>query len=277
METSESVNITFHGSKPWPVIRGSQYVPWGARVALTLHLDKVCSNNTSYVCHHRKVLANNRDDSCFLIFPLRNDGTNSLIGLLPCTTPPISYHHTSFLFSYSIHLFIYYLPSPHLFFLSVYRVFVLEEDSDSVSRGAFFSLLHLSFILLLYVFHAGKGSSSCMQQAACSVWSCPIRDLTVWCYSPQPRGILSLSSSLTVILFSFPITDYFILFSDMYFLNLAPKPLPHSPELSLFFCSQPILSKFVCITPAETENSHTLTLERCDAACEGEIFLTCPM
>lgn len=116
-----------------------------------------------------------------------------------------------------------------------------------------------------------------MQQGACSVWSCPIRDLTVWCYSPQPRGILSLSSSLTVILFSFPITDYFILFSDMYFLNLAPKPLPHSPELSLFFCSQPILSKFVCITLAETENSHTLTLKRCNAACEGEISLTCPM
>lgn len=110
----------------------------GARVALTIHLDKVCSNNTSYVCHHRKVLANNHDDSCFLKFPLRNDGTNSLIGLLPCTTPPISSHHTSFLFSYSIHLFIYYLPSPPLFFLSVYRVFVLEEDSDSVSRGAFF-------------------------------------------------------------------------------------------------------------------------------------------
>lgn len=250
----------------------------GPRVALTLHLDKVCSNNTSYVCHHRKVLANNHDDSCFLIFPLRNDGTNSLIGLLPCTTPPIS------LPSYFISLFLqhpsFYLLSaipPPLFFLSVYRVFVLEEDSDSVSRGAFFSLLHLSFILLLYVFHAGKrllflhaaGSVFCLEPSHKGPYGMMLQ--------PQPRGILSLSSSLTVILFSLPITDYFILFTDTYFLNLAPKPLPYSPELSLFFCSQPILSKFVCITPAETENSHTLTLKRCNAACGGEIFLTCPM
>lgn len=164
-------------------------------------------------------------------------------------------------------MFCHPLPS---FFLSVYRVFVLVEDFESVSGGAvfffFLSLLHLSFILLLYIFHAGKGSSSCMQQGACSVWSCPIRDLTVWCYSPQPWGIPSSPSSLTVILFSFPITDYFILFSThiyIFFFNLAPKPMPHSPEVSLSFRSQPILSKFVCMTTAETWNSLTLTLKRC--------------
>lgn len=158
------------------------------------------------------------------------------------------HHPSAFLASYFISPFLqhpsFYLlsaiSSPLFFYLST--VFVLEEDSDSVSGGAvfFFFLfqLHLSFILLLYVFHAGKGSSSCMQQGVCSVWSCPIRDLIVWCYSPQPRGILSLSSSLTVILFSFPITDYFILFSYTYFLNLAPKPLhTFTRTFSLFLFS----------------------------------------
>lgn len=42
-----------------------------------------------------------------------------------------------------------------------------------------FSLLRSSLVLLLYVFHAGKGSSSCMQQGVCSVCGCPIRDPTM--------------------------------------------------------------------------------------------------
>lgn len=197
----------------------------------------------------------------FFIFPLQNDGTNSLIGLLPCTTPPFSLHHTSFLLSYSIHLFIYYLPSPPLFFsICLQSVCTRTGFWFSLWGCCFFFLfqLHLSFILVLYVFHAGKGSSSCMQQGACSVWSCPIRDLIVWCYSPQPRGILSLSSSLTVIFLSPSLTT---LSSSptriflIWLLNLCT----HSPELSLSFCSQPILSKFVRITTAETANIYTLT------------------
>lgn len=46
-----------------------------------------------------------------------------------------------------------------------------------------FSVLRSSLILLLYVFHTGKASSSCMQQGVCSVCGSPIRDPPVWCYN----------------------------------------------------------------------------------------------
>lgn len=95
-----------------------------------------------------------------------------------------------------------------------------------------FSLLRSSLVLLLYVFHAGKASSSCMQQGVCSVCGCPIRDPTVWCYNlPIQRDPLSTILSLWLLfslsflqdvhaLIFFPVSDYFILFSLTYFLNL---------------------------------------------------------
>lgn len=212
MAASENFNATPRGSKLWPVIRGSWYVPWGAWDTLI--------KRQQFLFSHIHV----------------KERWNKFINRT-------AVHHPS-------HFFASYFISPFLQHPSFYLLSAISSplffpiclQSVCTRRGFpfslwgccfFFSLLHLSFILFLYVFHAGKSSSSCMQQRVCSVWSCPIRDLTVWCYNPQPRGILSLSSSLTLILFSFPITDYFILFSYTYFLNLAPKPLRHSPELSL--------------------------------------------
>lgn len=119
-----------------------------------------------------------------------------------------------------------------------------------------FSLLRSSLVLLLYVFHAGKASSSCMQQRVCSVCGCPIRDPTVWCYNLPSSGILSLSFSLSGCSFLFLSTQRscpyffsvsvcFILFSLTYFLNLFIWLLPllhfppymHSLSLSLSFYS----------------------------------------
>ncbi len=106
-----------------------------------------------------------------------------------------------------------------------------------------FSLLCSSLVFLLYVFHAGKASSSCMQQGVCSVCGCPIRDPTVWCYNlPFQKDPLSIFLSLWLLfslflykmfmpLFFPPVSDYFILFSLTYFLNLFIWLLPlwHSP------------------------------------------------
>lgn len=117
-----------------------------------------------------------------------------------------------------------------------------------------FSLLRSSLVLLLYVFHAGKASSSCMQQGVCSVCGCPIRDPTVWCYNlPFQKDPLSIFLSLWLLfslflyktfmpLFFFPVSDSFTLFSSTYFLNLFIwllalchfPPYMHSLSLSLF-------------------------------------------
>lgn len=121
------------------------------------------------------------------------------------TTTTSAVHHPSpflashFISSFLQHPSFYLLSAVSSPLFSVCRVFVLEEDSDSVSRGIvffFFSLLK-SFILLLHVFLAGKGSSPCMQQGACSVWSRGTVQYDVPAPSPEGSSLynpLSLSS-----------------------------------------------------------------------------------
>lgn len=78
-----------------------------------------------------------------------------------------------------------------------------------------FSLLCSSLVPLLYVFHTGKASSSCMQQGVCSVCGCPIRDPPVWCYNlpiyQDPLtgcSFLSFSTRLSCPYFFLPLLYY---------------------------------------------------------------------
>lgn len=94
--------------------------------------------------------------------------------------PPSSSHFSFILFSA--------ISSPLLSPLSL--VFVLAENSHFISgEKCIFSLFHSSLLLLLCVFHAGKASPSCVQQGACSVYGCPIRDpYSLMFQSPHPEG-----------------------------------------------------------------------------------------
>ena len=94
-----------------------------------------------------------------------------------------------------------------------------------------FSLLCSCLVLLLYVFHAGKASSSCMQQGVCSVWGCPIRDPIVWCYNPPiQRDPLSIFLSLWL-LFSFLRYKTF-----MPSFSLSLTTLSSFPSLTFLIC-----------------------------------------
>lgn len=201
------------------------------------------------------------------LFSLHNYGISQFVWLLQSTTPLLSFssEHLSSSFP-PFHLCIipltspflqhpsFYLfsaiSSPLLFQLSAYIVFVLAENSHFVSGGtAFFSCM---FSML------AKVPLPACKQGVCSVCGCPIRDRTMWCYNlPIHRDPLSISLTLSLAaLFSlflqdfhalifFPISDYFILFSLTYFLNLfiwllhlwlfqpytqslSPYPQPHS-------------------------------------------------
>ena len=116
-----------------------------------------------------------------------------------------------------------------------------------------FSLLRSSLVLLLYVFRAGKASSSCMQQGVCSVCGCPIRDPTVWCYNLSiQRDPLSICLSLWL-LFSLFLYEMFLpLFSFLSLTTLSP-----SPPFSFLIC---LCDSYPCHFPPYTTYRHSLSL-----------------
>lgn len=206
------------------------------------------------------------------LFSLHNYVISQFVWLLQSTTPLLSFssEHLSSSFP-PFHLCIIPLTSPFLQLPSFLLILchLLPSSFSAICLHSVcasrefpfrlwgelrFSLLRSSLVLLLYVFHAGKGSYSCMQQGVCSVCGCPIRDPTMWCYNlPIHKDPLSISLTLSLAaLFSlflqdfhalifFPISDYFILFSLTYFLNLFIwllhlwlfPPYMHSLSLSL--------------------------------------------
>lgn len=133
--------------------------------------------------------------------------------------------------SSSIPLFTYSLPSPFSA-ICLHSVCASRKFPLCLWGELRFSLLRSSLVLLLYVFHAGKASSSCMQQGVCSVCGCPIRDPTVWCYNlPIQRDPLSIVLSLWLLFSLFLYETFMPLFSF-----LSPTTLSSSPSLTFLIC-----------------------------------------
>lgn len=144
------------------------------------------------------------------LFSLHNYVINQFIWLLQSTTPTAFQLSTRFP---PFHLYAHFSYSPASLFLLI-LCHLLPSSFSAICLQSVcasrefpfclwgelrFSLLRSALVLPLYVFHAGKGSSSCMQQGVCSVGGCPIRDRTVWCYNlPIHRDRLSISISLSL-------------------------------------------------------------------------------